>query len=101
MLKNTEGGWGGCDWGITTKDHIYFLIKIPLKIILLILGTLGWVIFSFLDTPMNLIVFCYWLYLVFIKPSINMICEETNYWKIIFELVFFPIFMVKNICVGG
>jgi hypothetical protein len=69
-------GWGGCDWGITTKDHIKFLLKLPIKFVLIILLTVAWTLFSFLVAPLNVALFLYWLYLLLARPSIEKMMNE-------------------------
>ena len=69
-LSQAEEGWGGCDWGITGKDHIKFLLKLPIKFVLVILLAVAWTLFSFLGAPLNLMLMLYWIYLLLIRPSI-------------------------------
>lgn len=92
-----EEGWGGCDWGITKKDHFLFLLKIPIKIFLMFIIGLAWIIFSFLGVPLNVILFIYWLYLLLIRPSCVKILNENDGWKVFCMIVIFPVMMIINI----
>lgn len=99
-MKKAIEGWGGCDWGLTTKDHIYFLMKLPLKFLLIILCAILWFAISFLAAPLNLLYFTYWLYLLIIKPTVKTLLNEKSCLKIFLYILFLPLVMIVKLHEG-
>lgn len=64
----------GCDWGENWWDHFVFLIKLPLKFLLLTIYTSFWIAVSFSAAPYNIFFFIYWFMLIFIGGPIVYIC---------------------------